>query len=117
MSHDGLAGKSIFLCKPDTKPLAASEYEEFLQELPDWNIMMYDGLPTLERAYTFKSFAHALAFTNRVGDLAEIANHHPALLTEWGKVTVAWWTHNIKGLHRNDFIMAARCDALYHAWE
>lgn len=117
MSHDGLAGQSIFPCKPGTKPLDASECETLLQQLPDWCILTYEGIPTLERAYPFRSFAQALAFTNRVGDLAEIANHHPALLTEWGKVTVAWWTHTIKGLHLNDFIMAARCDSLHRAWE
>ena len=55
-------------------------------------------------------FAQALAVTNRVGEQAEEEGHHPALLTEWGKVTVSWWTHKIGGLHQNDFIMAARTD-------
>ncbi len=68
---------------------------------------------SITRTYKFKNFAEALAFTNRVGALAEQENHHPALLTEWGKTTVAWWTHEINGLHRNDFVMAAKCDALY----
>ena len=67
----------------------------------------------LERVFKWKNFVQALAFTNRVGELAEEEGHHPALLTEWGKVTVTWWTHKIKGLHRNDFIMAARTDQLY----
>lgn len=64
----------------------------------------------LERVFTFADFRQALAFTNRVGGLAETAGHHPALLTEWCKITVSWWTHKIKGLHRNDFILAARTD-------
>jgi 4a-hydroxytetrahydrobiopterin dehydratase len=63
--------------------------------------------------FTFGNFAQALDYTNRVGTLAEEAGHHPALLVEWGKVTVSWWTHKIKGLHRNDFIMAARSDEAY----
>ena len=67
----------------------------------------------LERVFQFPDFAQALAFTNRVGALAEEEGHHPALLTEWGKVTVAWWTHAIGGLHRNDFIMAAKTDQIY----
>ncbi len=117
MSHDGLAGQTIVACKPGTRPLDAAECEPLLQQLPEWSILSYDGIPTLEREYKFSSFAQALAFTNRVGELADMANHHPALLTEWGKVTVAWWTHAIKGLHRNDFIMAARCDSLHRAWE
>jgi 4a-hydroxytetrahydrobiopterin dehydratase len=54
----------------------------------------------------------ALDFTNKVGGLAEEEDHHPAILTEYGKVTVVWWTHAIKGLHRNDFIMAAKTDQL-----
>jgi 4a-hydroxytetrahydrobiopterin dehydratase len=72
-----------------------------------------DGIPRLERVFKFKNFAQALAFTNQVGALAEAEDHHPAILTEWGKVTVSWWTHKIKGLHQNDFIMAARTDGLY----
>jgi 4a-hydroxytetrahydrobiopterin dehydratase len=48
-----------------------------------------------------------------VGEVAEAEDHHPALLTEWGKVTVTWWTHAVKGLHRNDFIAAAKTDQLH----
>ena len=61
-------------------------------------------------------FAHAL-FVQNVGDLAEAEGHHPGLLTEWGKVTVTWWSHSIKGLHRNDFIMAARTDEVANTAE
>jgi 4a-hydroxytetrahydrobiopterin dehydratase len=66
----------------------------------------------LERLYTFKNFKQALAFTNKVAQMAEEEFHHPSLLTEWGKVTVTWWTHAIGGLHRNDFICAAKTDQL-----
>ena len=72
-----------------------------------------EGIPQLERVYAFRNFTQALAFTNTVAALAEEEGHHPALLTEWGRVTVTWWTHKIRGLHRNDFIMAAKTDALY----
>jgi 4a-hydroxytetrahydrobiopterin dehydratase len=65
--------------------------------------------------YSFNNFVEAIAFTNRVGELAEEENHHPALLTEWGKVTVTWWTHKIRGLHRSDFIMAAKTDKYYQS--
>ena len=67
----------------------------------------------LERAFKFRTFAQALAFTNKVGEVAELEGHHPALLTEWGKVTVTWWTHKIRGLHKNDFICAAKTDELF----
>jgi len=63
--------------------------------------------------FSFKNFVEALAFTNSVGALAEEQGHHPDLLTEWGRVTVTWWSHKIKGLHRNDFIVAARTDQIY----
>ena len=63
--------------------------------------------------FRFDDFAKALAFTNALGQLAEEEDHHPALLTEWGRVTVTWWTHKIRGLHRNDFVMAAKADELY----
>jgi 4a-hydroxytetrahydrobiopterin dehydratase len=69
----------------------------------------------LERVYKFKNFKQAIAFTNKVGDMAEDEGHHPGLLTEWGKVTVTWWSHSIKGLHKNDFICAAKTDDVFNA--
>jgi 4a-hydroxytetrahydrobiopterin dehydratase len=84
----------------------------FMQQLPDWQIRNQDGVDQLTRAFVFKNFSQALEFTNRVGELAEAEGHHPAILTEWGRVTVSWWTHKIGGLHRNDFIMAAKTDRL-----
>jgi 4a-hydroxytetrahydrobiopterin dehydratase len=70
------------------------------------------GTKRLKRTYTFDDFAQALAFTNKVGALAEREGHHPAILTEWGRVTVTWWTHEASGLQRKDFVMAARTDRL-----
>ena len=74
--------------------------------------MEREGIQQLERVFAFRDFAEALSFTNRVGALAEAEGHHPAILTEWGRVTVTLWTHKIHGLHRNDFIMAAKIDSL-----
>lgn len=71
-----------------------------------------EGIQRLERVFTVKDFVTALSFTNRVGALAETEGHHPAILTEWGRVTVTLWTHKIHGLHRNDFVTAAKIDAL-----
>jgi 4a-hydroxytetrahydrobiopterin dehydratase len=86
------------------------EIGQYLPQLPGWRIVDVDGIERLEKTFPFNSFAQALHFTNQVGDLAEQANHHPAILIEWGRVTVSWWTHTIAGLHVNDFIMAARTD-------
>ena len=93
--------------------MTVAEIETLRREIPDWSLVEREGIVQLERVFPFANFADALAFTNRVGALAEEAGHHPALTTEWGRVTVAWWTHTIRGLDRNDFIMAAKTDALH----
>ena len=90
------------------------EQQALLRELPAWSIVEVNGTPHLTKTFRFKNFADALAFTQRVGEAAEAEGHHPALLTEWGRTTVSWWTHKIGGLHRNDFIMAAKSDELYN---
>ena len=98
-------------CRSDTTPVTQAELAELLPQVPGWRVVERDGVRRLERVFALPSFVEALAFTNRVGALAEAEGHHPALLTEWGRVTVTWWTHAIGGLHRNDFVMAAKTDA------
>ena len=100
-------------CRKDSPRVTEEEINELLPQLPIWGLVELGGIQRLERAYEFDNFAQALLFTTKVGELAEQEGHHPALLTEWGKVTVTWWTHVIYGLHRNDFIMAAKTDRLY----
>jgi 4a-hydroxytetrahydrobiopterin dehydratase len=100
-------------CRADAPRVTEAEARELGRQVPDWATVVRDGIPRLERVFAFRDFAGALAFTNAVGEIAEDEGHHPALLTEWGKVTVGWWTHKIRGLHRNDFIMAAKTDELY----
>ena len=107
-----LASERCGACRRDSPPVTPAEIEEFKPQVPDWQLVEREGILRLERVFGFDSFALALAFTNRVGALAEEEGHHPALLTEWGRVTVTWWTHKIRGLHRNDFIMAAKTDAV-----
>lgn len=97
-------------CRGGEPTLTDSEITELQPQVSGWSIVERDGIKRLERVFRFQNFAEALAFTNKVGEIAEEEGHHPAILTEWGRVTVAWWTHKIKGLHRNDFIMAARTD-------
>ena len=86
-----------------------------LQEVPDWRHEVREGVSRLTRDFKFANFVDALAFTNAVGALAEEQGHHPALLTEWGSLRVTWWTHKIRGLHLNDFVMAAKTDQLFDA--
>ncbi|MFQ6675013.1 MAG: 4a-hydroxytetrahydrobiopterin dehydratase [Fidelibacterota bacterium] len=99
-------------CRRGEPTVGEEEMAEFLPQVPGWQVVERDEIQRLERVFSFRDFAQALAFTNRVGEIAEEEGHHPALLTEWGRVTVTWWTHKIRGLHRNDFIMAAKTDRL-----
>ncbi len=100
-------------CRGDSEPVSGEKLKEYLLQLPNWNVFEEDGIKRLKRSFTFKDFAGALQFTNRVGEIAETEDHHPEIITEWGKVTVIWWTHKINGLHLNDFIMAAKTDELF----
>lgn len=99
-------------CRGGVPPLTNTEINQYYKQLQSWAVVEKDGIKRLEKSFAFKNFAEALAFTNKVGEIAENEGHHPDILTEWGKVTVSWWTHKINGLHKNDFIMAAKIDAL-----
>lgn len=107
-----LAAMKCEACRADSPRATDAETRSYMADLPDWTIEPHDGVDRLTRVFKFKDFVAALAFTNRVGAIAEEAGHHPLLTTEWGRVTVQWWTHKIAGLHVNDFIMAARTDQL-----
>ncbi len=108
-----LVNQKCVACRADAPPATDQDLAEWLPQLPEWKIVTRDGVRHLERAYRWKNFAQALAFTQRVGELAEDEGHHPDILTQWGRVTVWWSTHKIKNLHRNDFIMAAKTDQIY----
>jgi 4a-hydroxytetrahydrobiopterin dehydratase len=107
-----LSAERCVACRRDSPRVTETEVADLKRQIPDWELVERNGITRLERTFHLPSFADALAFTNRVGALAEEQGHHPALLTEWGRVTVTWWTHKIRGLHRNDFIMAAKTDML-----
>lgn len=107
-----LAEMRCVACRRDAPTVTAAEVAELHPQVPEWDLVEVDGIERLTRAFSFDDFAQALEFTRRVGEIAEEEGHHPALLTEWGRTTVTWWTHKIKGLHRNDFVMAAKTDRL-----
>ena len=108
-----LTNERCTACRADAPRVTEAEIAELKPQIPEWEMLEQDGIPRLERVYKFRNFSEAMAFTVRVALLAEAEGHHPALLTEWGRVTVSWWTHKIRGLHRNDFISAAKTDGLY----
>ena len=110
-----LTSERCVACRADSPRLTADELAPLLSRLSDWRVVERNETPRLQRAFRFPDFRTALAFTQRVGELAEAEGHHPSLLTEWGRVQVSWSTHAIRGLHRNDVIMAAKTDALFEA--
>ncbi|OGK13545.1 4a-hydroxytetrahydrobiopterin dehydratase [Candidatus Roizmanbacteria bacterium RIFCSPLOWO2_01_FULL_38_12] len=90
----------------------SSQIDKFSPQVPEWAVVDQENIAKLMRKFKFKNFAESISFADKVGELAEKNGHHPRLIVDWGKVTVLWWTHAVKGLHRNDFIMAAKTDAL-----
>jgi len=102
-------------CRRDAPPVSDAEIADLRPQVPEWELVELDGIRRLRRVFSFEDFAQALQFSIKVGEVAEAEGHHPALLTEWGRTTVTWWTHKIKGLHRNDFIMAAKTDLIDRA--
>jgi 4a-hydroxytetrahydrobiopterin dehydratase len=99
-------------CRGGEPPLTQEEINALHPEVPDWQVIEVEGIPRLERTFKLKNFIEAVAFTNKIAMTAEKEDHHPLIVTEWGRVRVQWWTHKIKGLHKNDFIMAAKTDQL-----
>ena len=106
------AGKCV-ACRGGDPSLTEVEIADLRLHVPDWQIVARDGIPRLERVFKFKNFVEAIAFTNKIAVIAEEEDHHPLIITEWGRVTAQWWTHVVKGLHKNDFIMAAKTDEIF----
>ena len=110
-----LAREACVACRPGSPRVAPQEAATLLADLPGWEVEAVGGIDRLVCRFSFPSFTEALEFANRVGRLADEADHHPELTVEWGATTVQWWTHTIGGLHRNDFIMAARTSGVSSA--
>ncbi len=103
-----LASKECVPCRGGTPPLSSDKVDDLLDELDEWTVEQEFHLT---RTYKLPDFAKALAFVNRIGEIAEQQNHHPDIYLAWGKVRVEVWTHKIKGLTESDFIFAAKVDA------
>jgi 4a-hydroxytetrahydrobiopterin dehydratase len=102
-----LAVRECVPCRGGVPPLSAGEREPLLRQLQGWDVV--DG-HHLAKGYRFKDFRDALAFVNRVGEVAEANGHHPDLHLAWGSVRIEIFTHKIDGLTESDFILAAKCD-------
>jgi len=105
-----LEAKQCVPCRGGIPPLPRADAERLLAETPGWSLN--EPATQIERTFRFEDFADALAFVNRVGALAEAEDHHPDITFGWGYCRVLFQTHKIKGLHENDFIMAAKVNRL-----
>lgn len=112
MSQKLLAKQRCEACHADAPQLTQAEKEQALTMLDGWTIAQVDQIDQLTKSYQFKNFKKSMGFATEVALLAEENGHHPQLVIEWGLVKVSWWSHKIKGLHRNDAICAAKTDAL-----
>ncbi|MBA4384904.1 MAG: 4a-hydroxytetrahydrobiopterin dehydratase [Anaerolinea sp.] len=108
-----LAQTHCSLIDSNSKQLSEDETNQLGNKLSGWLIFKKEDELRLEKSFVFKDFHQAMVFTNQVAQEADKEDHHPAILTEWAKVTVTWWTHKVKGLHMNDFIMAAKTDNFF----
>jgi 4a-hydroxytetrahydrobiopterin dehydratase len=108
-----LTQSSCVPCRGGVAPLDEEGIARYAPDVPEWRVVKRDGISRIEREYSFKDFQEALDFTVAIGELAESEQHHPDIHLSWGKVRVETWTHKIKGLHRNDFILAAKSDRIY----
>ncbi|PYT10097.1 MAG: 4a-hydroxytetrahydrobiopterin dehydratase [Acidobacteria bacterium] len=113
METPELAKGACVPCRGGVPTLTDQEIAELKPQVPGWKVLEVDGVKRLVGEFRFKNFRQALDFASQVGELAEREAHHPDIHLSWGKVTVETWTHKIRGLHQNDFILAAKTDQLY----
>ncbi len=109
---NALARQKCVACRGGDPKLTDAEVAELHPQVPEWQLVAQDEILRLQRVFKFKNYAQAVEFTNKVASIAEEEDHHPLIVLEWGRVTVQWWTHVVKGLHKNDFIMAAKIDEI-----
>ena len=107
--------KVCVACHADAPKATKEQISEFQNNYLEWELIEDNQVPQLKRIYKFNDYMGAVDFTKKIADISEKENHHPSILLEWGKVTVRWWTHKIKGLHENDFIMSAKTDEIYNS--
>jgi 4a-hydroxytetrahydrobiopterin dehydratase len=109
-SNIDLSNQSCLPCQGGIAPLDEREAGAMLAHAPGWKLI--NAGKKLSRTFTFSDFMQAQAFAMRVGEASEGENHHPDISYGWGYCTVVFFTHKIGGLHENDFIMAAKVNAL-----
>ena len=111
----GLTEATCVPCRGGVPPLDHAAIAALKPQVADWDVIEVEGVRHLRREFTFADFKSAMAFAVAVGELAEREQHHPDLHVAWGRVVVEVWTHKIRGLHENDFILAAKVDVIFSA--
>jgi 4a-hydroxytetrahydrobiopterin dehydratase len=106
-----LTSSTCEACRIDAPKVSNDEASLLIKEIKGWDLIN-DGLKKLKKEFSFSNYSDSVDFLNKVADMAEQEDHHPQIILEWGKVTVIWWSHKIKGLHKNDFICAAKTNNL-----
>ena len=102
-----LASSACEACRIDATTVSNNEASMLIKEIEGWDLIN-DGIKKLKKEFSFSNYSDSVDFSNKIADMAEQEDHHPQIILEWGKVTVIWWSHKIKGLHKNDFICAAK---------
>lgn len=110
---NNLAQLKCVACRGGDPSLTDAEIADLQPHVPQWQLVTQDNILRLQRVFKLKNYAQALEFTNKIAAIAEAEDHHPLMILEWGRVTVQWWTHVVKGLHKNDFVMAAKTDEIF----
>ena len=110
---NNLAPLKCIACRGGDPSLTDAEIADLQPHVPQWQLVTQDNILRLQRVFKLKNYAKSLEFTNKIAAIAEAEDHHPLIILEWGRVTVQWWTHVVKGLHKNDFIMAAKTDEIF----
>jgi 4a-hydroxytetrahydrobiopterin dehydratase len=108
-----LASSTCEACRIDAPIVSDNEASLLIKEIEGWDVID-EEVKKLKKEFSFSNYSDSVDFSNKVADMAEQEDHHPQIILEWGKVTVIWWSHKIKGLHKNDFICAAKTDQLYN---
>ncbi len=108
-----LAGMPCEACHAGSPLLTEEELAALLPRIPEWDVVEIDAVPRLVRVFRLKGWMPGVRFANELAAAAEETDHHPVITLDWGQITVAWWTHAIRGLHKNDIIMAAKTDEIW----
>ena len=106
-----LSSQSCEACQIDAPKVPQDQIQILLSEINGW-FLIEEPINKIQKIFSFKSYKDSVDFSNKVASLADDKDHHPQIVLEWGKVTVIWWSHKIEGLHKNDFICAAKTDKL-----